>query len=39
VYLANGRVIGLILERGIDHGTGIAVARPIELLGELVAVH
>jgi len=39
VYLANGRVVGVILERGIDQGTGIAVARPIDSLADLIAMH
>jgi hypothetical protein len=37
VYLANGRVIGMIVERGIEQGTGIAVVRPIELMVDMLA--
>ncbi len=36
VYLSNGRIIGMILERGIEQSTGIAVVRPIESLQKML---
>jgi S1-C subfamily serine protease len=32
VYLSDGRVIGIMLARGIDEGAGIAVVRPARLI-------
>jgi len=39
VYLSDGRVIGLIVSKGIDQGTGIAIVRPCESFREILSDH
>lgn len=39
VYLADGRVIGMILERGVEQGTGIAGVMPVASIVEMLGVH